>query len=59
MVKEGEDKDDSCLVESTLKIGNLFIPCFTNKKAIEKGTPLALEPAEEAQSSKKKKTQQK
>ena len=59
MVKEGEDKDDSCLVESTLKIGNLFIPCFTNKKAIEKGTPLALEPAEEAKSSKKKKTQQK
>ena len=38
LVKEGENKEDSCLTMSTLKHGGLHIPIFTNKKPIEKGT---------------------
>eukprot|EP00435_Cladocopium_sp_Y103_P009961 s1829_g2.t1 len=54
MVKEGEDKDDSCLTRSTVKVGNLHIPCFTNKEPIEKGCPLLVEPDDTSSPKKKR-----
>lgn len=53
-IKEGENKDDSCLTMSTLKHGGLRIPIFTNKRPIEKGTPLFVEPDDTTTSKKKK-----
>lgn len=54
MVKEGENKEDSCLTKSTVKVGNLHIPCFTNKKPLEKGCPLLVEPDDTSSSKKKR-----
>ena len=54
MVKEGPNADESCLQKHSIKVGTLTIPCFTNKKVVEKGTPLLVEPAEEQGAKKKK-----
>lgn len=45
-VKEGEE---GCLEKKTMKIGALTVPYFTNKKQVERGTPLWLEIEEVAE----------
>ena len=54
MVKEGTSADECCLSRTSIKAGKYSIPAYVNKRLIEEGTPLLVEPAEEKESAPKK-----
>ena len=54
MVKEGTSADERCLSRTSIKAGKYSIPAYVNKRLIEQGTPLLVEPAEEKESAPKK-----
>ena len=55
LMKEAAEMDDACMAKQVLKIDELLVTAYVNKKVIEKGTLLLLEPSE-TDASKKRKT---